>query len=68
MKVDSEKLREAVRGKGQGKVAERLGVTKATMSHKMKRPEMLRVHELCSICTFLKEDLGRFFIENEDVS
>ena len=65
MKLDSEKLREAIRGKGQGKVAKYLGCTEATMSYKMQKPYMLRTHEFLSICDFLKEDPDRYFIEGQ---
>ena len=63
MKLNSEKFRRAVRGAGQGKVAKFLGCTQATMSLKMQKPYMLRVHEFYAICDFLNEDPDRYEIE-----
>ena len=65
MKLDIEKFREAVRGKGQGNVAKFLGIRKATMSYKMQKPEKLRIHEFLSICDFLDEEPDRYYMKGQ---
>ena len=66
MKLNSEKLKQAVRGVGQNKVAAHLGYSAQNMSEKMKRPERLRIDDFLLICQFLKEKSAQFIIDEDN--